>query len=258
VISRRSGGLVALCLIGWSCDSPSSVPPAVRVTVIPHVDSVQIVPPLGAGSHRVHCAVTYELQPTSRPVSWRDAVFQFHFGAVRTQIDDQIYLSGDAIQKSWQTFEYKGASIVGSFWGFDAVVPFSVTAEMSYVVEGSATLQTVTPRFSCGPEPAPTDTPPRLTGSIDPPAELRPGSALRINYVASSTLGLWETSIYITGAFTQTIRQSENFTKSSQREVIVQVPAGATVGQPVHVGISTTDAALLNTSVTFTTAVIRP
>ncbi|HSL72191.1 MAG TPA: hypothetical protein VK864_18225 [Longimicrobiales bacterium] len=250
--------LTLACLLASAgCDSPVVVSPKVTVTVLSYVDSVRLLPSGSGGSHTVHCGVTYELLPLSKPVHWKDVAFQYHFGADRSQVDEQIYVPADTLERSWRTITRNGSALVGSRWEFGAPVPFSVTAEMQYSIEGESVVKTVRPRFSCGPEPTPADSAPKVSGFVTPLADLQRGSTLRINYQANSTLGLWETSIRITGAFTQTTRYPEDFRKIATREVTISIPIDATVGEPVHIAVSTTDAALLHNFITFTSAPLR-
>jgi hypothetical protein len=237
-----------------ACDGATDPGPQATATVLSHVDAVRLLTPAGTGSHPVECDVTYELLLSGAPVEWQSALFQYHFGADRTQVFGIVFMPGDTIAASWRQVTFNGRPIVGIQWKTGAEVPFSVTTEMTYIPRGESAAKVTRSRFSCGPEPSVGDGQPTINATVTPTTPVLPGAEIRVRYNASSTIGLWESAINVTGAFTQVTRYPENFQTTSSREVVITVPANAARGQPIYIAVSTTDPGLRSSFVTFTAA----
>jgi hypothetical protein len=257
-LRAASACLAAACaLLLAACDTATAPPPPTQVVLLSHAGPVTLLPDAAGGSHHVRCEITYELVGADAQVRWLDALFQFHFGAARTSVDESIQVDGHALERSWEPLRVDGRALLGSRWLFVSPVPFSITAEMAYTLSGSPSVRVARSRTSCGPEPGAADGVPRVTATVTPLSAPTRGSPLRVSYAATSTLGLWETAIHVTGAWQEVIRVPEGFRTDVAGEVVLTVPDHALAGMPVNIAVSTVDAALRSSFVTFATAPVH-
>ncbi|PYP60221.1 MAG: hypothetical protein DMD44_02950 [Gemmatimonadetes bacterium] len=99
--------------------------------------------------------------------------------------------------------------------------------------------------FDCGPAPSATTPPPVITAlSVEPPTSpVQPGDLLKLDYSATSGVGLWKTTIALSGPCTARWIFGEGLQQSVQRVVSVPIPFSCRLGVPLTLSANTVDAA---------------
>lgn len=209
----------ALLALG-GCDSSTSsdppgppTPPATKIQVALTGTPGAMVAYTGPdGRYRAECPVALVGTATGKQgsaVRWQGGRMLFHFGMSRTAASDTTPLSVDEVARGWGTPEIAGGATQNAQWKFYASAPFKVTVEMGYLEVATGATGTASYTFTCGPTPPAAGAPTPVVSNVSVrPAGLDsaattvvPGRMLTISYEAESALGVWESGILITGAF---------------------------------------------------------
>jgi len=199
-----------------------------------------------SGRPVIRCEVELEAVATGDGhATWQSGVFRWYMGVDRTAPIDSQIVSKDEVHTTW------GSSVIGagrarSKWQFWADAPFEVEIALRYTVDGAARTDTATKRLACGAVPPaagvarPTVTDVRITPAT---GDLEPGDTVTVTYTAASTIGLWTTTVVISGPFDARQSFSEQQLKSRVRTVTIPVPPGARHGAALTVAVIAEDAA---------------
>jgi hypothetical protein len=175
------------------------------------------------GRYRAECPVALVGTATGKQggaVRWQGGRMLFYFGMSRTVPSDTAPLSVDEVVRGWGTPEIASGATQKAQWKFYADAPFKVTVEMGYREDATGATGTASYTFTCGPTPPVAGAPAPVVSNVRVmPAGLDsaattvvPGRMLTITYEAESALGVWESGIVITGAFSARVPVREGST----------------------------------------------
>jgi hypothetical protein len=178
-----------------------------------------------------------------------DATFAF-YAANDSQTPFAIdTIPADTIRLSW------GADSIGigqnsdetARWDVTADIPFTLKMRFTYGwAKGSVGSSEVF--LSCKP-PTPVGPPPTITTLRDQ-VDTAPESSdtLHVSYAATSSVGLWQTLIHVTGPCDVEVSVPESLQLAATHDVGVRLPAACSLGIPVRVTATALDLALQETS----------
>jgi hypothetical protein len=238
------GGVVVLAAA--ACGDSTGPESNVTVTVSLTQLNGPSVLDLGAGEQRVECELDLRASASGAArATWRDATVMFYAGKDRrTPIDSAVVPATD-IQDAWGSPDIGPGETQQSAWRFSAGIPFGIAFVYRYQPEGGGVRSTRV-AFTCGPEIPFLVEPPRVTGVTLLPQgiEIAAGDQLTVGFTAQSDLGLWSTDVRLLGACALEQHFAEPFLKLSEHTVIFTIPAACTLGAPLSVQVTATDAAL--------------
>ena len=119
-------------------------------------------------------------------------------------------------------------------WHFTATAPFHLRMQFHVQSAGGAP-DSGTTTLGCGPTgssgPAPTITTLHVLGDT----LLQPGDTLHVSYTATSTVGLWETALEISGPCDTTVSFADMLKPRASHDVRIPLPAACTLDSAVTV-----------------------
>ena len=240
------GGVVVLAAAG--CSDSTSPESDVTVTVSVTQLNGPSVLDLGAGEQRVECELDLRASASGAArATWGDATVLFYFGKDRRSPIDSTVLQATDIQNAWGSPDIGPGETQQSAWRFSAAIPFGAAFVYRYQPEAEGGgVRSTRVAFTCGPEIPLLVSPPTITGITLLPegGEIASGGQLTVRFNAQSDVGLWSTDVQLIGACTLEQHFAEPFFKLSEHTVIFTIPAGCTLGAPLSVQITATDAAL--------------
>jgi hypothetical protein len=194
---------------------------------------------------RIECGFSLRAQSPGTEVRWLGASMTRYAGLTSEAIATTTF-SDTVVRGQW------GSTVLGtdpeySGWDVTQDVPFSVQFDFHYTAtDGSGDGETSL-TASCGAVAA-TGTPPavsRLAALGTGPVQ--PGDTFRVIYAANSAIGLWQSSIDLSGPCHLTQSFSENSQDSVTRSVSFILPTDCQLGVPITLSATVQDRALQNT-----------
>ena len=244
--------LATLLLAAVSCGestAPKSMNVAISVVNVggPDVSTYQDTLPL------VTCYVDLSATATGTDTaSWQDAIVRWYAGTDRSAPLDSLPVHIADVRLTWGNRDIGAGQTQTSHWQVEATVPFHAEFEYRYLPAHSG-LKTASAGFDCGPKIS-TSTPPPTIDSIGlpgDPAGLLPGDSLTVDYTVSSSVGILETGVQLTGPCTAETTIPAQLQTRLTGSARVGLPADCPVGVPVTVTVLATDAGIQTASRAF-------
>lgn len=161
------------------------------------------------------------------------------------------------VQSAWGQPDIAAGESQRSRISAAASEPFHAVVHYSYR-PGSGPIQSADLDIDCGPA-IPADTPaPSVTALAvqSDTSPLQPGGTLRISYTATSTVGLWETIVRMTGPCDVKQVLPDSLKRSITRTVRIPIPAGCRLGIPIGVSVAPEDAAFQSSTRALPTGIV--
>lgn len=254
---RSHAFLAVLALAASACDSAtdtdSTPTPGVEVRLSGSAGNLSVTTS-PEGRRVAECPV--ELTATVPAgkgglVTWGDATMRWYFGLDRSTPDDSTVFTGPEIARGFGTAQIAPGEARRASWRFWAGAPYKATLAISYREGNDGPLKRVEYTFTCGPEAplagAPLPTIRDLTVHDESDAvghEVLPGHTLRISLAGQSQVGLWETGVIVSGAFSAHVRVPHGLEAQSRHGVSIRIPPDAVVGEPIRIQAYAADAFL--------------
>src|SRR2546421_5132594 len=194
---------------------------------------------------RIACSVDVRATATgSGRATWGDATLRLFAGKDRSTPIDTFVVPTARVQSAWGKPDIGPGESEESGAQFAANIPFGGEIRYRYSPSGSGT-KTAVFTFDCGPAPTVTTFPPVITAlSLEPPTgPVQPGDILKLDYRATSRVGLWETTIALSGPCTARWILPEGLQQSVTRVVSVAIPFACRLGVPLRLSATAVDAA---------------
>jgi len=194
---------------------------------------------------RIACSVDVRATATgSGRATWGDATLRLFVGKDRSTPIDTFVVPTATVQSAWGKPDIGPGESEQSVAQFAANIPFGGEIRYRYSPPGSGA-KTAVFSFDCGPAPTVTTFPPVITAlSVEPPAgPVQPGDILKLDYRATSRVGLWETTIALSGPCTARWILPEGLQQSVTRVVSVAIPFACRLGVPLRLSATAVDAA---------------
>lgn len=187
------------------------------------------------------CNIVFSLKPVGdagATAAWTGGTLRFYAGADRTTPFDSLQLTAEEMNEEFGAGLRAGTPQSGTL-SFLASVPYGLEAEFRYSVQGSGRAGSSKVYAPCTVS-AEQDggTPPAVTGlqvTVRPGLPVEAGDTVRVSWTASSTTGLWESGVVVTGAFEAQYRSGAPYQKTQAFATEFIVPRGALLGEPVRV-----------------------
>ncbi|HXL35387.1 MAG TPA: hypothetical protein VN953_10715 [Gemmatimonadales bacterium] len=241
----RAATLACLAFVLTACSDTSG--PGASIDVIVSLVSMD-GPTLSVGpdsAPRIACNVDVRATATgSGRATWGDATLRLFAGKDRSTPIDTFVVPAATVQSAWGKPDIGPGESEESGAQFAAEIPFGGEIRYRYSPSGSGT-KTAVFRFDCGPAPTVTSFPPVITAlSVEPPTgPVQPGDILKLDYRATSRVGLWETTIALSGPCTARWILPEGLQQSVTRVVSVAIPFACRLGVPLRLSATAVDAA---------------
>lgn len=248
VVARRRLGVAPLAGLAFALAAcGDSTGPAASVDVTVSLLSLQ-GPTLSVGSDsipRIACNVDVRATATGAGrATWGDATLLLFVGKERSAPVDSVVVPASTVQSAWGKADIGPGETEESGGQFAANIPFGGEIRYRYLPQGSGA-RTAVINFDCGPAPDATTPPPVITAfSVEPPTgPVQPGDTIKVDYSATSGLGLWETTIALSGPCTARWIFAEGLQQSVTRVARLPVPTSCRLGVPLTLGATAVDAA---------------
>ena len=247
VASPRLGvaSLASLAVLLAACSDAAGPGASIDVTV--SLVTLQ-GPTLSVGpdsAPRIACSVDVRATAAgSGRATWGDATLRLFAGKNRSTPVDTIVVPASTVQSAWGKPDIGPGESEQSRAQFGANLPFGGEIRYHYSPDGGG-VRTAVVTFDCGPAPSATTPPPVITAlSVEPPTSpVQPGDLLKLDYSATSGVGLWKTTIALSGPCTARWIFGEGLQQSVQRVVSVPIPFSCRLGVPLTLSANTVDAA---------------
>jgi hypothetical protein len=202
----------------------------------------------GDGTPRIECIASLNAVATSsRVVKWRDAVFRFYAGKM-SQPTDTAIVPDSIVRDSWGQ-DTLGSKPEQAGWDVSSPVPFTLKIEYHYQPLSGGAVGSASVSFQCGSTTSADSSPPAIPNltisQVTPPVQ--PGDTLTISYAATSSAGLWQTSVDLSGPCQLSQVFGENLRLADVRTVSIALPAACQLGVPITVTVIALDVALRQT-----------
>jgi len=241
----RAATLACLAFVLTACSDTTGPGASIDVTVsLVSMDG----PTLSVGpdsAPRIACNVDVRATATgSGRATWGDATLRLFAGKDRSTPIDTFVVPAATVQSAWGKRDIGPGESEESGAQFAAGIPFGGEIRYRYSPSGSGT-KTAVFSFDCGPAPTVTSFPPVITAlSVEPPTgPVQPGDILKLDYRATSRVGLWETTIALSGPCTARWILPEGLQQSVTRVVSVAIPFACQLGVPLRLSATAVDAA---------------
>src|SRR6266550_73724 len=248
---HRCAALAALAVGITACGDSTGPRGSIDVTVS-IVAQDEPVLSVGADSFPTIRCVIHARATASGPgkATWLDATLRFYVGTDRSHAIDSISVPGEVVQQAWGKPDIRSGETPEAGLALSANIPFAAGLLFHYRPEPGGGTKTTQLGFDCGPTLSRPALPPVLSGlAVEPPvAPLQPGDTLKLDYTATSEVGLWVTSISLTGPCVATWKLAEGLQYSVTRVVRLPIPITCSLGVPLGITVSTLDAAALSAS----------
>jgi hypothetical protein len=254
---RSLAVVAALALAATACDSATDSKPEPTAGVVVQLSGSAgnlTVATSPEGKRVAECPVELiATVPAGKGglVTWGDATMRWYFGTDRSAPSDSSVFSGHEIARGWGSPQIGPGEARRAQWRFWAGAPYKATLVLSYQEGTKGPLKKVEYTFTCGPEAPQAAVPvPTITGlqvydegnAIG--REVLPGCMLRVSYVGKSSVGLWETGVVVSGAFSAHVRVPHSLEGHSGHGVSIPIPPDAVVGEPIRIQAYAADAFL--------------
>jgi hypothetical protein len=214
------------------------------------VSVVRTTPPiLGEtedGTATIKCDVYFRAVATGDGrATWMDAKVHWYAGTDRSTPVDSLTLGAADIRSAWGSGAIGAGQTQDAQWTFTGGAPFHVAMEYQYKPANSD-VQSATAEFTCGSAvaagtPAPVVTELTLQSVPDRP---EPTDTLTITYTATSTAGLWQTAVFLSGPCDVQRLFAEKLEPTVTRSVAIVLPPECELGVTLKVAVAAVDGGL--------------
>ena len=244
---RRIGFGVALALtiaLYTSC-SDATGPESLVTVVVTSVIGPSYFEDSAAGYQLIQCELTLIANNrTNRNAGWMDAFFSFYAPNSATPFTVDT-VPAATIRTSWGADSIPPDSSQNARWQLTSSIPFTLKMRFTYQVAGGP-LASSEVSVPCKP-PIPRGPPPTIT-TLQDLSDTEPSDTLHVNYAATSTVGLWQTLIQVSGPCEAAVLLPEHLELSVTHDVALPLPASCSLGIPVQVTATSYDLGLQETS----------
>ena len=236
-----------LVLLAGGCRDASA--PETRAEVILGVVNVEGPTFESAGPRRVSLSCNVLLRATARgsgAATWQGGTLLFYAGRDRSEPLDTLPISAEDAAAIWQSSELEpGMTLFGRFI-LTSSVPFAVTAVFEYRPSPRAAPRTAEASFACGPTVPEGAAGPAITAATVHPSSgvVEPGQTIRIDYSATSEVGLVEAVVEVSGACQASDTVGIRLEKAVTQSMYIQLPRSCIVGEALNVAVMVFDGAL--------------
>ena len=239
--------MVALLLGAVSCNNDVAPRGPLEVAIAATASSAPNIWTSADSGQRIECAINLSAKASGTDsATWSGGTIRFYEGTNRSVPLDSLAVSASDVQSKWGSAHIAGGQTQTSQWNLQAGAPFSVEIELPYQPAHSGA-DTAKASFDCGPKPAADARPPSSnsitvrTGSDS----LQPGDELTIDYTITSTVGLWQTAVQLSGACPVYLTTHQAGLQTVLRSsVAIKLSAACQLGNNVVVTVFATDAGL--------------
>ncbi len=256
----KARGLVAVAMtmatiaVAGSCREPLSPPFSVRVFVADTGGPVYSTD--AAGRALLTCNATLEAVGAGNgTATWLDAVVRLYAVDKPTVALDSSTFPDTLISDSWGGGVMGPDSVKRARWVFDGAIPFIVGFSFRYQVVGGredSARATLPCRPAVPPGPAPAIT---ALASL-PSSVYEPGRTLAVGYSVTSSVGLWDDVLTISGPCDTVLYGSDSVHLAISRTRTLLLPASCNLGVPVQATVTAIDANLQASERTITLPVL--
>jgi hypothetical protein len=200
-----------------------------------------------SGRQLIACDLTLQANNAAlQGAVWLDATFAFYLQSDSTSPFAVDTLPAAVIGTSWGSDTIRAGSAQTARWHVAATVPFALRIRFSYrMARGEIGTKDVA--ATCEPATAP-GPPPVITTLTSGTDTLQPGDTLHLSYAATSSVGLWQTVMHITGPCDTAVLIPEQLQTAVAHDLAIVIPARCALGVPLAVTASAFDARLQGTS----------
>lgn len=177
--------------------------------------------------------------------SWVGATVRWYAGTDRSSPIDSGVVAAAEVQAAWGKPGISAGETQQSTWTLTAGAPFTASMEYRYRPAGGDA-RTATVVLTCGPDASAGAPPPSITDLTveSGPGNLEPSDTLTISYTATSSSGLWQTAVALSGPCDVWKPFPERLQASVTRSVRLRIPADCRLGVPLTVAVFARDAGL--------------
>ena len=237
----------SLVLLAGGCRDASAPETHAEVTLgVVNVEGPKIE---HAGSRRVTVSCNVLLRATARgsgAATWDGGTLVFYAGRDRSEPLETLSISAEDAAAFWQDSELEpGMTLFGQF-SLTSSVPFAMTVAFEYRPSPRAAPRTAEASFSCGPTVPEGAAPPAITAATVHPSSgvVEPGQTIRIDYSATSEIGLVEAVVDVSGACQASDTVGILLEKAVTQSMYIQLPRSCAVGEALSVAVTVFDGAL--------------
>jgi len=222
--------------------------PQASVTVTVKAQGGPSYPKDSAGTQLIQCDVLLKARNGgTQRAGWMDATFAFY-----APNDSQTPFFTDTapaatVRTSWGADSIPPGVDQTAGWVVYATIPFTVKMRFAYgsAHEPDGATQV---SVSCKP-PTPSGPPPTITNlQAQPDTAAEPSDTLHVSYGVTTTVGLWETLVEVSGPCDIGVLVPERLQTTVTHDVGVPLPAACGLGVPVRVTVTAFDIGLQETS----------
>ena len=247
-----AAAVLGLALVA-SCNDTTAPRPSVTVAITSLVGPTYAAD--SAGQPFIQCEVDLSARNGStQSAGWLDATFSFYAPPDAKAPFAVDTIPAATIRSSWGADSIARIHDQTAAWILTATIPFSLKMRFSYGMSGGPVASSEV-LVSCAP-PLPSGPPPTITLQDQVDTAPEPGDTLHLNYVATSSVGLWQSLIHVTGPCELRVSFPERAEHTVTRDVAVPLPATCGLGVPVSVTASVFDARLQETFASVTLPVL--
>ena len=200
------------------------------------------------GRQFVQCDATLQAHNAGTgPAVWMQATFAFYASGDSTTAIALNTIPATTIGSSWGADSIGPDATQAAHWRLKASVPFELKMRF-YFQMARGLLDSSEVLVACGPSTA-SGPPPTITSlQSQPDTALEPGGTLQLSYGATSSLGLWQSVIHVTGPCDTTLLFPEQAQRAVGHNVALVMPARCNLGVPIRVTAASVDVRFQQTS----------
>jgi hypothetical protein len=205
------------------------------------------IPLTGGNQISIECKVLLRATATGDGTgTWQGGTLRFHAGRDRSEAVDTLTLSADDAAAFWQGSEIEPGTTQFGRFTLSASVPFEMTVAFEYRPSSRGATKTVETSFGCGPTLPDGAAGPAVTAvTVDPGSGMiEPGQTIRIDYSATSEIGLLQAIVEVSGACEVSDTSAIRLLKTVTSAAYITLPRTCTVGVPLTVEVTVIDGAL--------------
>lgn len=231
-------------LLGCSDSTAPDNSFVVTVTVdTPPTGNISLTP---NGEPQINCTFFLTAQAKGKGKAvWQGATAIWFMGSNRSVAVDTTSNTAAVVHSAFGADSIGGGSALHSEWTMSAGAPFEATLSFAYTAPNGQTSATST-HLICGPTPDGAVVPTLTQLSVpSTTGEIKIGDTVSVTFAATSSSGIWESIVDVTGGFFATQVIGEVMQTSVNHTVKFVVPNGILPGIPLTLTVRSYDAALV-------------
>ena len=246
-MSRRLPPIIAATalLVSSSCSDSTAPERPTQVTVTLSQLEGPVYSEVWDPEPFIRCVPHFVASNTGpRGVNMGAITARFYIGANRSMPIDSVTIPAADAMQFWSNPHINPGGTSETALLIEAAIPFSMELDFGYVPDAAGARYSRA-SVTCGPEVPPNAPAPVVTSAvIVTQGEIEPGDFMEIEYAATSAVGLWSTSVSVSGpcSFSRVVRNRGEKTVSAR--TALQVPRECQLGVPMIVSVGAVDAAL--------------